>query len=98
MNNEWDIRVTKTVIKQSEKLNANISLALRFLLEELACKGPIIYTWPNFGKLHGTKNIDKYHCHLKKGRPTYVCCWETIDKKKRIIEVYYVGTHEKAPY
>jgi hypothetical protein len=36
-------------------------------------------------------------CHLKKGRPTYVACW-TVDKKNKVIEVYYAGTHEKAPY
>ena len=49
-------------------------------------------------KLRDKKGTDKRHCHLQKGRPTYVCCWEVINKKRKIIEVYYVGTHEKAPY
>ncbi len=31
-------------------------------------------------------------------RRTYVCCWEVIDKRMKITEIYYVGTHEKAPY
>ncbi len=53
--------------------------------------------WPNFGKLFEKKE-DKYHCHLIKGRPTYVACWKVVDKNTRQIEVYYVGTHEKAPY
>ena len=98
MSIRWDIRVTKTVIKQANKLNANISMALRFLFEDLAAKGPIVPEWPNYGKLHGAKSKARYHCHLKKGKPTYVCCWEVTDKKRKIIEVYYVGTHEKAPY
>jgi mRNA-degrading endonuclease RelE of RelBE toxin-antitoxin system len=98
MSISWNIRITKAAIKQASKLNTNISLALRFLLEDLTLKGPAIPEWPNYGKLHGIKNKDKYHCHLKKGKPTYVCCWELKDKKRKIIEVYYVGTHEKAPY
>jgi hypothetical protein len=28
----------------------------------------------------------------------YRANWKIIDKKERILEVYYVGTHEKAPY
>jgi hypothetical protein len=39
-----------------------------------------------------------YHCHLKKGKPTYVCFWKILDKRERIVEVFYVGSHEKAPY
>lgn len=54
--------------------------------------------WPNYGKLHGKVTEDKRHCHFKKGKPTYVCCWEVIDDGVKIIEVYYAGTHEKAPY
>jgi hypothetical protein len=98
MNIRWDIRVTRAVIKHEAGLNENILLALRFLLEDLAVNGPAVPGWPNYGKLHGIKNKDKHHCHLKKGKPTYVCCWEVVDKKRKIIEVYYVGTHEKAPY
>jgi mRNA-degrading endonuclease RelE of RelBE toxin-antitoxin system len=98
MGIHWDIRITKAAIKQASKLNTNVSLALRFLLEDLAVKGPTLPDWPNYGKLHSKRNQDLYHCHLKKGKPTYVCCWEIVDKKQKIIEVYYVGTHEKAPY
>ena len=70
--------------------------ALHLDLEE---DGPTQAVWPNYSKLKGLgKNVDKRHCHLLKGKPTYVACWEVIDKKKKILEVYYVGTHEKAPY
>jgi hypothetical protein len=41
---------------------------------------------------------NEYHCHIEKGRPTYVVCWRIADKNKKNIEVYYAGTHEKAPY
>lgn len=98
MSTLWIVKSTKTVDRQATKLSKNILLILRLLFEDLISKGPSIPDWPNYGKLHGKKGSDKRHCHLQKGRPTYVCCWEVIDKKRKIIEVYYVGTHEKAPY
>lgn len=94
----WTIKSTKAVDKQARKFNDNILSILRLLFEDLANNGPAIPSWPNYGKLHGKKGSDKRHCHLQKGKPTYVCCWEIVDKKRKIIEVYYVGTHEKAPY
>lgn len=97
MNIRWSVFSTKTVNRQAAALSEKALLKLRFLFEELATRGPTLLDWPNYGKLRGLKG-DKRHCHLQKGRPTYVCCWEVIDKNSKIIEVYYVGTHEKAPY
>ncbi len=98
MNKSWIIKSTNTADKQAGKLSQGTLLILHLLFEELANRGPAVPDWPHYGKLHGKKGIDKRHCHLQKGKPTYVCCWEVIDKKRKIIEVYYVGTHEKAPY
>lgn len=68
--------------------------AFLLLLKQLKLNGPFRSDWPNYGKLQD----EDYHCHLKKGRPTYVSCWRIISKKHKIIEVYYAGTHENAPY
>ena len=97
MNINWTVRPTRAADKQAAKLSEAVMLKLRLLFVDLASKGPTVSTWPNYGKLQGTKG-DKRHCHLQKGKPTYVCCWEVVDKKRKVIEVYYVGTHEKAPY
>ena len=35
---------------------------------------------------------------IKKGNPTYVAVWKEIGEEIQIVEVAYVGTHEKAPY
>ena len=56
--------------------------------------GPVAGNWPNYGKL----DDNRHHCHLKKGRPTYVAVWWEVRQEKQTIEVAYVGTHEKAPY
>lgn len=97
MKTVWTVCSTKTVDKQTVKLNQKILLIFRTLIKELA-EGPAAPDWPHYGKLQGKKNRDVRHCHLQKGKPTYVCCWEVMDKKRKIIEVCYVGTHEKAPY
>lgn len=94
----WIVNSTKAVDKQIVMLSKKILLMLRMLMEELVAEGPAVPNWPHYGKLHSKKNKDTRHCHLQKGKTTYVCCWKVIDKKRRIIEVYYVGTHEKAPY
>ncbi len=94
----WEVKFTGKAAKQTLHLNEYVLMVLQVLVEDLKLKGPNPGKhWPHFGKLRGRKNEDKRHCHLKAGCPTYVCCWE-VDKVKRQIEVYYVGTHEKAPY
>ncbi|OGT61838.1 MAG: hypothetical protein A3E85_01845 [Gammaproteobacteria bacterium RIFCSPHIGHO2_12_FULL_45_12] len=82
----WTINSTKVADKQAAKLSEKIMLKLRLLFMDLATKGPAVSEWPNYGKLRGIKG-DKRHCHLQSGKPTYVCCWEVVDKKRKIIEV-----------
>lgn len=87
-------RVAKKVRDRSV-IPIEVESAFIALIAELEF-GPDV-TWPNYGKLKTQKNRDFRHCHLKKGHPTWVVCWQVFKKSKRI-EVYYVGTHEKAPY
>ncbi|MFH1727802.1 MAG: cytotoxic translational repressor of toxin-antitoxin stability system [Pseudomonadota bacterium] len=77
------------------RLPHKIQFLLSTLFKEMENYGPVRGNWPNYSKL----SENKHHCHItKKGKPSYVVCWELIDKKIKIIEVYYVGTREKAPY
>lgn len=96
---KWKVMFSNKALKQTEKFNSDILDPLRLLIENLINQSPSAgNNWPNYGKLHGQKNEDKYHCHIKKGKRTFVCCWEVINKQIKIIEVYYVGTHQNAPY
>lgn len=96
---KWKVQFSNRASKQVRQLNTSITAILRLLVEDLSHNGPFPGGgWLNYGKLGDKKNRDRRHCHLKKGKPTYVCCWEVFDKKIRIVEVYYVGTHENAPY
>ena len=95
---KWKIIVPTKVGKKILKLPKSVQATLLLLVRDLEQHGPSTGGgWKNYSKLYGTSG-DKRHCHLSKGRPTYVCCWDVIDKNLRITEIYYVGTHEKAPY
>jgi hypothetical protein len=100
MQNEWDVGYSSKADKQKKNLPNKIQNLLALLVKEIELQGPLRSNWPNFSPLKKDKGIpkDAYHCHLKRGKPTYVACWYIEDKKIKIVEVFYVGTHEKAPY
>ena len=91
----WEVVVTKKVQRQYDGLPKRAKDAVIALLRDIEINGPRRGNWPNFGKLVNQKC---YHCHLKKGTPTYVALWAVDKGKVRVVEVIYVGTHEKAPY
>ena len=91
----WKVEVKKKAHKSFKQLPEIVKNSFLTLLKELILSGPVV-KWCNFGKLKGKTNT--YHCHIKKGKPTYVAVWEVKDKTIKLMEVTYVGTHEKAPY
>jgi hypothetical protein len=97
----WDIVPTRKTEKLIEELPQKVKATAQLLFREMALCGPDCITWPNYSKLKGLKGKKKSddirHCHLQKGRPTYVVCWQVYEQAMKI-EVTYVGTHEKAPY
>ncbi len=90
----WTVNIKTKVLKKLSRLPANVRSRLIFLMQELETTGPVRGEWPNYGKLAP----GRHHCHLKKGNPTYVAVWEEVRGEIQLIEVTYVGTHEKAPY
>ncbi|PCJ27820.1 MAG: cytotoxic translational repressor of toxin-antitoxin stability system [Rickettsiales bacterium] len=101
----WTVRYSRQAAKAikakkgTNKLSDEARGALDALHLDLEEDGPTQNTWPHYSKLKNQKKgLDKRHCHLVRGNPTYVACWEVINTKKKVMEVYYAGTHEKAPY
>ncbi|TSK05767.1 MAG: cytotoxic translational repressor of toxin-antitoxin stability system [Geobacter sp.] len=90
----YTVRLTRQANKQKEKLPEKVKTALLFLLHEISRCGPVRGDWPNYGKL----SSQRHHCHIKKGKPTYVAVWKEIGEEINLVELTYVGTHEKAPY
>ncbi|MGI6783118.1 MAG: hypothetical protein ACOX5A_02735 [Aminivibrio sp.] len=89
----WDVVFKRNVVKNLPNLPQRVLQALAALAADIETKGPVRGDWPNYSKLPG----GRHHCHLKKGRPTYVAVWKD-EKEKVIVEVIYVGVHENAPY
>jgi len=90
----WNVELTNKAKKQADKLPKAVQDSLMLLMREIAISGPVRGNWANYSKLSDTE----HHCHLKKGRPTYVAVWREDKGRIRLVEVIYVGTHEKAPY
>ncbi|MEG6552083.1 cytotoxic translational repressor of toxin-antitoxin stability system [Desulfocurvibacter africanus] len=93
----WTVEFTAKAAKQKTKLPKRIAERLDALRRAIEFNGPLQPTMPHFGKLKNRPG-EAYHCHLNKGRPTYVAVWQVLDKVVCLVEVTYVGTHEKAPY
>jgi mRNA-degrading endonuclease RelE of RelBE toxin-antitoxin system len=94
----WDVKIPERVKKQIQELPDAIHDILYALLIEIRKSGPDRRNWPNYGKLKGKGKKDFRHCHIKKGNPTYVAVWQVLDKRIKLVEVRYVGTHEGADY
>lgn len=90
----WTVKLSRKAEKQKAKLSKTVRQIMYALVHDIESAGPVRGDWPNYGKLGN----GQHHCHLKKGNPTYVAIWEERDKKVKLVEVVYVGTHEKADY
>lgn len=90
----WNVLLTNKAAKQYRKLPRTIRDNIDALIMEIQISGPVRGNWPNYSKL----SASEHHCHVKKGQPTYVAVWREDMGKVRLVEVIYVGTHEKAPY
>lgn len=90
----WTVNLKVKAVKQLRRLPPSVRSSLVALVRDIEASGPVRGNWPNYGKL----GADRHHCHLKKGSPTYVAVWRMVGRQIQLVEVVYVGTHEKAPY
>jgi len=86
----FEVEIKKKELKKLKKIPERVQKKLRLLVLDLEEKGPVLLKWSNFSKL----SENEYHCHLTY---SYVACWRN-EEGKLVIEVYYVGSREKAPY
>ncbi len=87
---KYQVLIKKKVAKKLWKLPLWVQKKAALLVRDLEEKGPEQPTWQNYSKLGETE----YHCHLGK---SWAACWQH-QKNTLTIEVYYVGSREKAPY
>ena len=90
----WVVKLSRRTDRSLDFLPNPVRDALALLISDIEAGGPVRGDWPNYSRL-GQRRL---HCHLRKGRPTSVAVWEELDTEVKLMEVTYVGTHEKAPY
>lgn len=90
----WTVTVAAKTEKRVTRLPGQVQKTLALLIADIEAGGPVRGDWPNYSRPPG----NRHHCHLKKGRPTYVAVWEDMAGEIKVIKVIYAGTHEKAPY
>jgi mRNA-degrading endonuclease RelE of RelBE toxin-antitoxin system len=86
----YTIVIPKKIRRSVEKLPDDVQDVFWLLVDVLREKGAIRKEWKNFSDL----GKDKYHCHVQR---KYVVCWKW-KKKSVVIDVYYAGSREGAPY
>ncbi len=82
--------MSKKARKGLDKMPKPMVQKFFILTEQLKEKGPLAPSWPNYSKL----GENEYHCHLSY---SWVACWRH-EGNTLIIEVYYVGSRQNAPY
>lgn len=86
----YNIVIQRKMLRNLRKMPEQVQKTMANLVEDLRDKGPVRNEWPNFSRL----GQDRYHCHLAY---KWVACW-SYKKGSMIIEVYYAGSRENAPY
>ena len=90
MKKHYTVKLSAKTKKMVRKLPSDIQDIFVLLVEDIKQNGAIRKNWRNFSAL----GKNKYHCHLKY---SWVACW-IWEKGSFIVEVYYAGSRENAPY
>jgi len=86
----YEVIFSKKTAKGLDKMPPAMVQKFFILVEQLRIKGPVAHSWPNYSKL----GKNEYHCHLAY---SWVACWRH-EANMLIIEVYYAGSRQNAPY
>ena len=72
----WTVTFTSTARRGVKKLPEQVCDVLDALQYDLENSGPVQTEWANYGKITGQRAC--HHCHLLRGRPTYVAVWREL--------------------
>lgn len=86
----YRVTLKRKVLKTVAKMPKGEQNKLTLLVDDLAETGPVQSGWSNYSKL----SENEYHCHLSR---KWVACWRH-ERETIVIEVYYAGSRENAPY
>jgi len=84
------VKVLRKARKDIEKSPSFIKARFVNLVRDLQSYGPVLPRWPHYSRLGEVT----YHCHLS---DKWVACWRN-EEETLLVEVYYAGSRESAPY
>jgi len=87
---KYTVTIQRKALKDIKKAPDRIQRKFDLLVEDLESLGPVQNHWPNYSMLGKVT----YHCHLDYH---WAACWRN-EKESILIEVYYAGSREDAPY
>lgn len=87
---KYQVSIKKSCFKAISKLSKKDKETLSHLISDLGESGPVQPGYRNYSKLGNFT----YHCHLSYH---WVACWQCRNGEF-LVEVYYVGSRESAPY
>ncbi len=90
MGVKYKVMLSKRVLKRLARLPEKVRKRFEDLAQVLRAGPTAPYAFQNYSPL----GDGGYHCHLGY---RHVACWR-CEKGTIIIEVYYVGSREDAPY
>ncbi len=86
----FEVKVLRKARKDIEKSPTFVKAKFVNLIRDLQDFGPVLPRWPHFSRLGEVT----YHCHLS---DKWVACWRN-ENESLLVEVYYAGSRESAPY
>jgi mRNA-degrading endonuclease RelE of RelBE toxin-antitoxin system len=87
----WQVTFTGKAAKGAERMPQREQEILFRLVQDLKHSGPVQPRWKNYSRL----GKGEHHCHLSY---KWVACWRVENDEVRLIEIYYAGSRENAPY
>jgi hypothetical protein len=87
----WTVTFTSKAGRQAQKLPKKERALLALLVKDLQLQGYSQPNWKNYSRL----GKDVYHCHLSY---KWVACWIVKNGRLKLMEIYYAGSRENAPY
>ncbi len=86
----YNVVIKNKVLKSVSNMPKEQQIRFALLVDSLKNDGPFRTEFPNYNPL----GENEFHCHLSH---KWVACWKWV-KDTILIEVYYAGSRENAPY
>ena len=87
----YEVLIKKKALKIIKGMPIAVQEKFRALVKDIENDGPVQKSWPNYS----TVGKVSHHCHLSY---SWVAVWRLDENDNMIVEVYYVGSRENAPY